>query len=121
LLGGVIVSVVAVILLQLSSLGPLLIWRRSMVAFYEPSRALRWALAAAAGVAVGRLVALAIGSEEIQGRINELFAAFLLAGCGAGTTLLVARVLRVPEVLVLQRMLRRLRIASRAAPLTKVI
>jgi putative peptidoglycan lipid II flippase len=96
--GAIVGIVVSVLVLNAAGVVPLLICRPDLAAFYRVRNVARWAVACAAGYAVGTLVARGLESVSASGRLYELASAVLLASAAVATTLAAAWLARVPEV-----------------------
>ncbi len=94
----------AVVMLNAAYWLPLLVRRPDLAAFYDAGEALRWAAAVAAGLGAALLVRGALPGAG--GRLEQLGEAALLAGAAAGTAVVLAWTLRVPEVTGAVRWLR---------------
>ena len=96
--GAIVGVMAAATLLNLSYLVPLMLWKREFLLFYDLRLLVRWAIAGAVAVAVGRILAGITGSHLVTSRWGMLAVGVALATVSAMVAMGVAWALRVYEV-----------------------
>lgn len=95
--GAVVALVGCTILTSVAYLAALLIWRRDLVAVYEPKLLLQWGIAVAGGIGTGRLLGYLTGGNLVTGRWERLGVGIGLATVAMVVTVCIAWMLNVYE------------------------